>query len=436
MKRRLIGTAVVAFVAFLAAVVSGQAFGGAAGAPTRAVAVGATTRLSGLDDGAVHPGRHHARSVAPPATPRVATADTGPNPVVPLATEPVSGGSATYDPCPAQDITLPGQGPSLAQQVSIPSVPAVPLDGPASVFDPRPGEVPASYDSTILRPADTGRYRGLRPSVVLMHGIYGAQCQMWWLARYLAGAGYVVVNLTSPTPPERTASYGVAIDAARSAVHFLANPLENPYGTITDPADIGLAGWSEGSVAASVAQGLPDMGAVRVIVALDDLRGSFLGDSGAPMTFCSPPVVGAVTPRVPALGFASDTPCDVEPADKSADLKLSGFGRWRDAGVPAVELPLAAYSHFDYDTSGPKLYRVGALTLAWLDAWLGNKPAALTQFSLCQTATGRPSAGTLSATFHAGAYLPSQGVDTTIWGQDLARRCGADPALVGTTPER
>ncbi|MDQ2729801.1 MAG: hypothetical protein M3Y91_18535, partial [Actinomycetota bacterium] len=377
-----------------------------------------------------------ARPLSPSATARVATAATGPNPVVPSAEEPLSGGSPTYDPCPAQDLTLPGQGPSLAGEVFIPSVPAVPLEGPASRFDPAPGEVPASYDSTILRPADTARYPGLRPSVVLMHGIYGEQCQMWWLARYLAGAGYIVVNLTSPTPPEHNASYGVAIDAARSAVHFLGNPLENPYGTSTDPADIALAGWSEGSVAASVAQGLPDMGAVRAIVALDDLRGSFLGDSGAPMTFCAPPFEGAVTPRVPALGFASDTPCDVEPTDTSPDLKLSGFSRWRDAGVPAVELPLAGYRHFDYESSGTKLYPVGELTLAWLDAWLGNQPDALHRFSQCQTDGGLPMAGTLSATFHAGAYLPSQGIDTTNWGQDLAGRCGADPAVVGTTPAR
>ncbi|MGI8751073.1 MAG: alpha/beta hydrolase [Acidimicrobiales bacterium] len=431
MKRRLMGTAVVAAVAFAAAVVSGLASGGASATPSRGVAAGAMPSLIGPSGGLSH---HHARPVSPLTTARVATAATGPTPVVPSADQPLSGGSSTYDPCPAEDITLPGQGSSLAQAVSIPSVPAVPLQGPASMFDPAPGEVPASFDSTILRPADTAQYPGLRPSVVLMHGIGGEQCQMWWLARYLAGAGYVVVNLTSPTPPEHSASYGVAIDGARSAVHFLANPLENPYGTSTDPADIGLAGWSEGSVAASVAQGLPDMGAVRVIVALDDLRGSFLGDSGAPVTFCAPPVEGAVTPRVPALGFASDNSCDVEPTNTSPDLKLSGFGRWRDAGVPAVELPLAGYSHFDYDTTGPKLYPVGELTRAWFDAWLGNKPASLAMFSRCQTDSGLPAAGILSATFHAGAYLPSQGIDTTTWGQDLARHCGADPAVVGTTP--
>ena len=430
MKRRLVGSAIIALVAFAAAVVAGQASGGVS---TRAVAAGATARQIGPDGGS----RHQARGLARPLSPtgaRVATADTGPNPLLPSAGEPVSGGSPTYDPCPAQDATLPGQGPSLAEAVAIPSVPAVPLTGPASIFDPGPGEVPASYDATILRPADTAQYPGLRPSVVLMHGIYGDQCQMWWLARYLAGAGYVVVTATSPSPPEHNAGYGVAIDAARSAVHFLANPLENPYGTSTDPADIGLAGWSQGSVTASVAQGLPDMGAVRAIVALDDLRGSVLGDSGAPMTFCSPPVEGTVTPRVPALGFASDTPCDVEPTNTSADLKLSGFSRWRDAGVPAVELPLAGYGHFDYDIGGTKLNPVGALTRAWLDAWLGNKPAALASFSLCQTDGGLPTAGILSATFHAAAYLPSQGIDTTNWGQELARRCGAGPAVVGTTP--
>jgi hypothetical protein len=355
---------------------------------------------------------------------------------MPSATQLVTGGSPTFDPCPAQDMTLPGQRPSLAQRVSVPSAPEVALAGPAARFNPGPGEIPASYDGTMLRPSDARRYPGLRPAVVLLHGIAGEQCQMWWLARYLAGAGYVAVTLTSPTPPEHDASYGVAIDAARSAVSFLANPLENPYVTSTDPVDVSLVGWSEGSVAASVAQGLPDMGAVRAIVALDDLRGSFLGDSGAPMTFCSPPVEGEVTPRVPALGFASDTPCDVEPTDTSPDLKLSGFNRWRHAGVPAVELPLAGYSHFDYDTGGPKLDPVGALTLAWLDTWSRTRPAALGAFSACQVGAGLPAAGTLSATFHAGAFLPSEGIDTARWGQDLAGRCGGAPGVVGTTPVR
>ncbi|MDQ6839066.1 MAG: hypothetical protein M3137_12240 [Actinomycetota bacterium] len=433
MKRRLTGTVLVAVVAFATAIAVGPPGRRAAAVGTRAVAVGRTFAPMGTDGGARHGGNGHGPGVPSPAAGSSSPAATGPDPLLPSGSQPVSGGSSTYDPCPAQDVTLPDQGLSLAQGVSVPAVPAVPLSAPASMFDPGPGEVPAAYDGTILRPADTARYPGLRPSVVLMHGIYGEQCQMWWLARYLAGAGYVTLTLTSPTPPEHNASYGVAIDAARSAVHFLANPLENPYGTATDPGDIGLAGWSEGSVVASVAQGLSDMGNVRAIVALDDLRGSFLGDSGAPLTFCSPPVAGEVAPRVPALGFASDTACDVQPTNTSPSLKLSGFSRWRDAGVPAVELPLAGYSHFDYDTSGPKLSLVGALIRAWLDAWLAGRPGALGAFSVCHT-DGLTTPGILSATFDSGAYLPSRHIDSATWGQDLARRCAEDPAVVGTTP--
>ncbi|MDQ6784028.1 MAG: hypothetical protein M3063_11410 [Actinomycetota bacterium] len=408
MNGRVMVTALVAVLAFGATIAWGQAPSG----PTRPA---------------------NARTVTGAASsPRGAT---DADPLMPSGSQPLPASWASYDPCPAQDITLPDQGPSLAQPVSVPAVPAVGLSGPAAVFDPAPGEVPASYDGTILRPADTLRYRGLRPSVVLMHGIYGEQCQMWWLARYLAGAGYVTLTVTSPTPAERNASYGVAIDAARSAVHFLANPLDNPFGTSTDPSNIGIAGWSEGSVVASVVQGLPDMGAVRAIVALDDLRGSFLGDSGAPVTFCSPPVRAAVTPRAPALGFASDKVCDVQPDNSSPDLKLSGYGRWRAAGVPAVELPLAGYGHFDYDAKGPKLYPVGQLTRSWLDAWLGGRPSALAQFSLCQI-DNLPSAGTLSSNFHSGVYLPSESIDTTTWAPFLAGRCAQDPSVVGTTPLR
>jgi len=349
----------------------------------------------------------------------------------PSGSEPA--GAAAYNPCPKDDIPLPDQGASLARQVTIPALPATSLPGPAAAFDPGPGEVPPTYDGTILRPADTRRYPGPRPAVVLMHGISGDQCQMWWLAQYLSGAGFVTMILTSPTPPEREASYGVAIDAARSAVSFLSTPPENPYAAVTSLNAMGLGGWSEGSVVASVAQGLPDMGLIKAIVAIDDLRGSFLGDSGAPLTFCSPPVRAGVTPRVPALGFASDTTCDVEPKNTSAGLKLSGFSRWRAENVPAVELPLAAYSHFDYDTHGAKLIQVGALTRAWFAAWLSAQPHALELFETCQTGS-LPTPGTYSKTFVSAAYLPPLGIDSTSWGQDLAARCGWPATVVGSTP--
>jgi hypothetical protein len=225
----------------------------------------------------------------------------------------------------------------------------------------------------------------------------------------------------------------VAIDAARSAVAFTQAPFENPFASVTDASDIGLAGWSEGSVVASVAQGLPGMGAVRAIVALDDLRGSFLGDTGAPLTFCTPPVKAAVSPRVPALGFASDTPCDVHSADTSPGIKLSGFDRWRHDDLPSVELPLAGYDHFDYDDTGPRLLPLAQLSAAWFDRWLLGQREALSPFVSCQL-DGINFPSLLSSSFRSAAFLPELGIDSTTWARTLAARCGQDPAEVGTSP--
>lgn len=414
--KRMVGSVLVAAVAFATAVATGQR---SSGTPERRAE--ASMSVS---------------SPAPSSNPENATrlTDAPVGSVLPSPYEITTAGSTSYDPCAPVATVLPGQGPALAEPITIPAVPVGLLPGAAAAFDPGPGDVPESFPGTILRPADTQKYPGPRPAVVLMHGIYGEQCQMWWLARYLAGAGYVSVVLTSPTPAVRSASYGVAIDAARSAVRFLATPVENPYFSATMASDVALAGWSEGSVVASVVQGQPDMGVVKTIVAFDDLRGSFLGDSGAPFVYCTPPVKGAVVPRVPALGFASDKACDVAPLDTSRQLKLSGFDRWRAAGIPAVELPLAGYGHFDYDKDTPKLVPVAALTLGWHDAWLeGHMGDLASAFASCEMA-GRPTAGTLSSTYDSAAYLPGLGIDSTNWAFELARRCGQDPKVAGTTP--
>lgn len=432
MRRGVAAALAAAMVALAAAVVVVDGTG-----PSRPQTRSEASASSALPAWAPHARRHRPASPDVVVAPRSSVA-AGVNDLLAVTAPgavagPGAYGSPSYDPCSPEDTTLPNEGPSLAMGVNVPSVPPTPLPGPAAAFDPNPGEVPAAYAATIVRPADTNRYPGARPAVVLLHGIYGDQCQMWWLGRYLAGAGYVALLVTSPTPPEHDASYGVAIDATRSAVDFLATPVDNPFAFATDPNRVGIAGWSEGSVAASVVQGLPDMGAVKAIVALDDLRGSLLGDSGAPMTFCVPPVRSPLNPRVPALGFASDNPCDVAATGTGPGVKLSGFSRWRAAGVASVELPLAGYDHFDYAVPGAKLVPVAELTLAWLDAWLLGTTGSLASFHSCFT-HGVPTAGALSSTYASGAYLPLFGIDSSSWARDLAARCDQSPAEVGTTP--
>jgi hypothetical protein len=379
---------------------------------------------------------------APSGGPQPSVPPPDPGAAVPLAPDigdrpashvPLLPAPTSYDPCPAQAGAVAGEGPSTALPISIPALPPRPLPGPAAQFDPLPGDVPPAFAGTILRPLDTAAHPGRRPVVLLFHGIYGDQCQMWWLAQYLAGAGFVAVTVTSPTPATHDASYGVAIDAARSALAWVQDGSRDPFARVADAGDVGIAGWSEGSVVASVSQGLPGMQAVQAIVALDDLRGSILGDTGAPMTFCSPPVRAAVSPRVPALGFASDTTCDVEARDSGASIKLSGFDRWRAVGLASVELPLAGYSHYDYADTGPRLAPLAVLSRAWFDKWLLDQPGSLLPFVSCRL-DGEPFPAALSSTYEAAAYLPSLGVDSRTWAAALAARCHQPAAEVGTQP--
>ncbi|MGH9121345.1 MAG: alpha/beta hydrolase family protein, partial [Acidimicrobiales bacterium] len=312
---------------------------------------------------------------------------------------------------------LAGQGTVIAQSVTVPAVPVEALTGSSSLVNPPASDVPASYPGTVLRAANTTTYPGARPAVVVLHGLDGDQCQMYWLASDLAGNGFVALVLTSPTPPDEAASEGVEIDAARSAVDFLGTAA-NPFLSQTNAGNVGVAGWSEGSIAASVVQELPDMHPVRAIVALDSLRAALRGDPGVPETFCLPPVEGPITPVVPALGLSEDAPCDVAPSNLAANLKLAAWSEWASAGVPAVELPLAGFNHFSF---GSPTQLVGDLTVGWFEAWLENSSAALSLYTSCSV-SGLPLAGVLSALFDSGAFLPSLQLSTGNYAQAVAQR--------------
>jgi hypothetical protein len=333
-------------------------------------------------------------------------------------------GQDGYDACPASDYVLPGEGASLSAPVTIPSVTPTPISGEPASFATTAADIPASYPGTILRPADTTAYPGPRPAIVLFHGYGGNQCNLWWLARYLAGAGFITLTLTSPVvhdPAHADATYGVAFDAGEAAVDFITNASRNPYASVTNVSDVGLAGWSMGSIVASELQGLPGMTAVHAVVALDNLRQSLQGDPGAPVNFCVPPELAPITPRVPALGFASDTACASEPAATSPTLKLSGWSQWQANGVPAVELVMSGYIHTDFSLPSAKLVPLGPDITSWFDAWLGGQPSELAWYDSCTD--GQPSVGPLATDFDSAAYLPTLGLATTTLGQSLAMSC-------------
>ena len=259
-----------------------------------------------------------------------------------------------------------------------------------------------AYDGTILKPADAAAFPGPRPVVLLQHGLGGNQCAQYWSARDLAGHGYVAIVWTAPAGSDTPSAFFNAVDAMRSAIAFVRSA-GNPYLASTDGSRMALAGHSLGSVVASFVQQDPDPG-VRAVIALDTLRRWVNGDPGGAVFECASPQQLEVTPRVPALGFAKDQPCDAKPDYAPADLKLPGFDWWREHEVPVVELVMAGYVHLDFSTAGSEdKHRVLAGFMeAWLDRWLGGDASATDTFLT------RGNETLLSTKFLSGAYLPGE----------------------------
>lgn len=267
-----------------------------------------------------------------------------------------------------------------------------------------------SYRGTILRPADEQAYPGLRPLVVLQHGLGGSQCGLWWAAQDLAGHGYVALVWTSPMEDSVVGSFLNAADAQRSAIAF-ARSASNPFGASTDGDRVALGGHSLGSVTTSLLQGTEDPG-VRAAVAYDSLRRWVQGDPGGAREECIAQKGAEVVPRVPAIGFAMDLPCSAAPTFAPADLKMSGFLHWRAAEVPGMQLTMAGFDHGDFSVGGNEAqwHDLSHFTRAWLDRWLLGKKEAVDRL-LAPEVNGRPTEQALSTQFLSGAYLGER-IDT------------------------
>ena len=193
-----------------------------------------------------------------------------------------------------------------------------------------------------------------------------------------------------------------AVDAMRSAIAFVRGS-QNPYLPNTDGSRIALAGHSLGSIVAGYVQQDADPG-VRALIALDTLRRWVNGDPGGAVFECAAGQQLEITPRVPALGFAKDAPCDAKPDYAPVDLKLPGFDWWREHELPAVELVMAGYNHLDFATPGSeqKHRDLAGFMEAWLARWLLDDRQAEEAFF------GRGLDELLSTRFTSGAYLPGR----------------------------
>jgi hypothetical protein len=326
-----------------------------------------------------------------------------------------------YDPCQGKG-TYDWQGMYLSHEVTIPRVA---LDGTVAAMVPGyvASAVPVTFSGAVLSPADTATYAGPRPAAILQHGHTDDQCALWWLAGALAGHGYIAIVYTQPDNAEAS-TFGSDVTAVYSAMAFLASN-DNPMRASTNVDALAILGHSEGSATATMVQGLPGTDAVKAIVALDNLRHWLLGDPGAAVGRCVPPQEYPMTPRVPALGFAKDGPCDSLPGVLDPDIKESGFNWWRAAGIPAVEFVAKGTSHTSFTTFGgtdEALRVLAAVTIAWLDAWVSGDTVGLTAMREC-TFEGHAMADLLSTTFHSGVYLPASGVDVADYRAALVQRC-------------
>jgi hypothetical protein len=302
---------------------------------------------------------------------------------------------------------------------------------------------------TEFRPTNGAPEREL-PAIAILHGLGGKEQSVWWLARYLAGRGYVV--LTATTASNSTAAF---TNAMQAMVDYLRSSA-NPYAGYIDRAEIGAAGHSAGARAASWVQDndywndaahtevKPDH--VATVVALDNLTSDLQGDPGtyllAPQCtlsaaagrpvytsgFSSEPIAA----RVPSLGMASDdnaVTCPERAALPDPSEKEAAWSVWRHAGLDSVEFVLGGTNHLSFDqdvsrtvTGDAHLQLIGEITKAWFDAFLRGKGSALAALIGPQL-FGAARSSQLSAQLHSAVYLPDRGLDCPTF--ETASTCAA-----------
>src|SRR5206468_1462693 len=133
-----------------------------------------------------------------------------------------------------------------------------------------------------------------------------------------------------------------------------------------DTTRIGIAGHSLSARAATYVGGIdPRVGAV---VAWDNMAGDLHGDAGTPSGegACAdliggeaPGASAPATPRVPTMGQASDAngTCNFQQnldntstsgIGSDPELKKTGWQKWHDAGVAAMEVVFTGSAHGDW----------------------------------------------------------------------------------------
>jgi hypothetical protein len=153
---------------------------------------------------------------------------------------------------------------------------------------------------------------------------------------------------------------------------------------------------------------------IKAVVAFDNLSSTVTGDEGSPR--CAGIVTaGYITPRVPALGEASEF-CSSTSYPRYA--KETAALHWHAAGIPAMEVVFAGASHFSFaqDRSASlggteeQFEEFSYYMQAFFNLYLKGESSAVHQL-LATTVLGRPLSSILSSRFTSGAWMPSSSVD-------------------------
>lgn len=218
-----------------------------------------------------------------------------------------------------------------------------------------------------------------------------------WAAQRLATDGYIVI-ISKPQFGGSVASYNTA---AKSGIDFLLSTA-NPFRAEANLSRVGAAGWSLGGRALTWTQEEDER--LSSIVAWDNLALSENGDEGSPSGGGTGTPIR--TPRVPALGQASEMP------GVDAQSKITAWRHWRAHGVPCAEVVFAVGSglgaHLKWGTSGTTAEhdRFHHYTLAWFDRWLKDDRMG-TERLLVDTQNGVSAATYLSTAYVGAIYVDS-----------------------------
>jgi hypothetical protein len=242
---------------------------------------------------------------------------------------------------------------------------------------------------------DLSRQTSPCPIIALLPGGGGSPIStVEWAAQRLAASGYVVIS-AKPELPNSVISYD---NAARSGLDFAVSP-SNPFINSSDVNVIGVAGWSLGAFALSITQEQDTR--VNAYIGWDNMVMSETGDAGTANCIGAPTIVR--TPRVPAMGQASETCVD----GRSADAKKTAFNHWKAANQPAMQLVFrnmghTAWSSFENNPSAYDLFHY--FSRNWFDRWLKQDLTATSRL-FSRTVNSVPVNTLLSANFRSAAFL-------------------------------